>query len=315
MKKLSSNSKFKEMKTYFIYILILLTFVYSGCDKPGPTELVEDTNESDNLEIEIIGKDIDNEFYSNGFDTSGVVENIQDYASIITVSGIKLTRNGRTDNISSAQMFLFDKTKPVQSPNGIIIGYNTITPGIARFNNLTARLANYRVRYRESGALIDTVLGKKYELFNLNRRNLLDPFIFPYNSNISFSFNPFIGPASGFDIITPKEVTGNVRVLDAFDQNKFRAELTWQGENVHNFYIIIGGIKRQNEQVFPFFRIRTKDDGRIIIPNSILRNIPRDRFGKISITMIRKYDKLTQLENTELYVSSQSIHTIIIEIP
>ena len=303
------------MKKYISHILVVLTFVYSGCDKPGPTELVDDPYESDNLNVEIISKDIDNEFYSNGFDTSGVIEGVQNYSSIISVSGIKLTRDGRTDNISIAQTYLFDRTKPFRSPRGIIIGYNTIIPGIIKFNDVTARLANYRVRYREAGVLIDTVLGKKYELFNLNGGGLSDPFIFPYNSVISFLYNPFIGPSSGFDIVTPKEITGNVRLIRLSGQNKLRAELTWQGENVNNFSIIVGGVKNSNQQVFPFFRIKTKDDGSIVIPNSILKNIPRDRFNKISISFVRKYDKLAQVQNTELYVSSQSIHTIIVEIP
>jgi hypothetical protein len=303
------------MKKYFLYILILLAFYYAGCDKPGPTELVEDPNESDNLNVEIISKDLDNEFYSNGFDTSGVIEGVQNYASIISVSGIKLTREGRTDNISIAQTYLFDRTKPFRSPQGIIIGYNTIIPGIIKFNDVTARLANYRVRYREGGVLIDTVLGKKYELFNLNDGALSDPFVFPYNSVISFLYNPFIGPSSGFDIVTPTKITGNVRLISLPGQNQYRAELIWQGENVNNFSIILGGVKNSNQQVFPFFRIKTKDDGTLVIPNSILKNIPRDRFNKISISFVRRYDKLAQIQNTELYVSSQSIHTIIVEIP
>lgn len=295
--------------------MLLGAFLYYGCDTPGPTELIADPNESDNLEVEIIGKDLDNEYYSNGFDTTGVTDVVQDYASIISVSGIKLTRDGRTDNISTALTFLFDRTKPFRTPQGNIIGYNTIVPGIIKFNDVTARITNYRVRYREAGVLIDTVLGKKYELFNINGRVFNDPFIFPYNSAISFLYNPFVGPSSGFDIITPKEITGNVKLVRLPNQNKIRAELTWQGENVNNFSIILGGVRNSNQQVFPFFRIKTNDDGRLVIPDSILKNIPRDRFNKISITFVRKYDKLAQIQNTELYVSSQSIHTIIVELP
>ncbi len=303
------------MKKLFLYIMLLGAFLYYGCDTPGPTELIADPNESDNLEVEIIGKDLDNEYYSNGFDTTGVTDVVQDYASIISVSGIKLTRDGRTDNISTALTFLFDRTKPFRTPQGNIIGYNTIVPGIIKFNDVTARITNYRVRYREAGVLIDTVLGKKYELFNINGRVFNDPFIFPYNSAISFLYNPFVGPSSGFDIITPKEITGNVKLVRLPNQNKIRAELTWQGENVNNFSIILGGVRNSNQQVFPFFRIKTNDDGRLVIPDSILKNIPRDRFNKISITFVRKYDKLAQIQNTELYVSSQSIHTIIVELP
>ncbi|MEO8232703.1 MAG: hypothetical protein ABI638_10495 [Ignavibacteriota bacterium] len=302
------------MKKYILYILIGIAVVYSGCDKPSPTELINDPHVSENLDLEIITKDINNEFYSNGFDTSGITVDIRNYASIISVSGIKLTRNGRTDNISSALTFLFDKSKPFKY-NGTILGYNTITPGIIKFNDVTARLTNYRVRYREGGVFIDTVLGKKYELFNINGSLFNDQFTFPYNSSIAFFYNPFIGQSMSFDISTPYEITGNVQFVKTQNQNNFNAELNWDAGNTNKFSIIIGGIRTSNEQNFPFFRIKTRDDGHIVIPNSILKNIPRNIFGKISFTFIRKFDKLTNLQNTDLYVVSQSIHTIIVEIP
>jgi len=313
LKKLSSNGKLKVMKKYFLYILVLFAFIYSGCDKPGPTELI--INE-DTYDVEILGKDINDEFYSNGYDSSGVVEDRKNFASIISVSGIKLTRDNSTINISTAQTIIFDKTKPFRSRNGVLLGYNTIVPGIIKFNDVQARLTDYRVRYRESGTLTDTVLGKKYELFNIDSRPIFDSFIYPYNSSIAFSYNPFFGGQnSNFDILTPREVTGYVRLVQQNQQNKFRAELNWNGESSNNFSVIIGGIRNSNLQNFPFYRIRTKDNGKLIIPFSLLKSIPRDRFSKITVSLIRKYDKLVQVENTDLYVSSQSIHTIIVELP
>lgn len=303
------------MKKYLIYLLAIVALIFSGCDKPNPTELVNDSNDSEILDVEIIAKDFNNEFYSNGFDTSGITDDIRNYESIISVSGIKLTRNGNTDHISYALTMLFDKTKPFKSPKGIVLGYNTIIPGVIKFNDVTARLSNYRIRYLENGVLIDTILGKKYELFRLNGRAFNDPFTFHYNSSITFSFNPFIGQSSNFDIITPKEITGNVKLVYLNNQNKINAELTWVGENVNNYSIILGGVRNLNQQVVPFFRIKTKDDGHLIIPHSILRNIPRDRFNKISFTFIRKFEKLTPLQNSDLYVVSQSIHTIIVDFP
>ena len=312
MKKLTSNCKLKVMKKYIIYITIILALLYSGCDKPGPTELVDD----ETFDVEIVGKEIDNEYYTNGFDTSGVIENNTNYSSIVSISGIKLTKAGLTAKISSAQAIIFDKSKPVKSASGFLLGYKTITPGIIRFDNTVARLSNYRILYRESGVLIDTVLGKKYELFNINERLIYDPFIFPYNSTISFSYIPFIGDQElNYNIITPKEITGNLNIAKTDNQNNFKFELNWDGESVNNFSVIIGGVLIHNQKVFPFYRVKTRDDGNLVIPSSLLKNIPRDRFNKISISLIRKYDKLAQLLNSELYVVSQSIHTIIVDIP
>ena len=301
------------MKKYFIYILGLFAIIYSGCDKPGPTELVAD---EETYDVEILGKDINDEYYSNGYDTSGVIEDRKNFASIISVSGIKLTKDNTTINISSAQTIIFDKTKPVRSPHGILLGYKTITPGIIRFNDVPARLRDLHIRLREAGNLIDSILGKKYELFNIDGRPIYDQFIYPYNSSITFKYNALLGGQhSNFDILTPTEVTGYVRLVKQSEQNKFRAELNWNGESSNNFSIVIGGIRNSNQQNFPFYRIRTKDDGKFIIPVSLLKNIPKDRFGKITISFIRKFDKLEQVQNTDLYVSSQSIHTIIVEFP
>jgi hypothetical protein len=301
------------MKKYFLYIVVLFAFIYSGCDKPGPTELVED---EETFDVEILGKDINDEYYSNGSDTSGVIEDRKNFASIVSVSGIKLTKDNSTINISSAQTIIFDKTRPVRSPLGVLLGYRTITPGIIKFNDIQARLRDFHIRLREEGNLIDSVLGKKYELFNIDGRPIYDPFIYPYNSSITFSYNAYFGGQhSNFDILTPSEVTGYVRLVQLNEQNKFRAELNWNGEGSNNFSIIIGGIRNSNQQNFPFYRIRTKDDGKFKIPASLLKNIPRNKFSKITISFVRKYDKLVQVQNTDLYVSSQSIHTIIVELP
>jgi hypothetical protein len=301
------------MKKYFIYIVVLFAFIYSGCDKPGPTELVDD---EESFDVEVLGKDINDEYYSNGYDTSGVIEDRKNFASIVSVSGIKLTKDNATINISSAQTIIFDKTRPVRSPRGVLLGYRTIAPGIIKFNDIQARLRDFHIRIREAGNLVDSVLGKKYELFNIDGRPIYDPFIYPYNSSITFSYNPFFGgQLSNFEILTPTEVTGYVKLVRLNEQNKFRAELNWNSEGSNNFSIIIGGIRNSNQQNFPFYRIRTKDDGKFIIPASLLKNIPRDRFNKITISFIRKFDKLVQVQNTDLYVSSQSIHTIIVDIP
>lgn len=304
------------MKKYFTHIIILLTLiVFHGCDKFGPTELIDDSGNSDNYQIEVIGNDLDNEYFSNGYDTSGVTTDIRLHTNVIFVSGIKLTRNGNTQNISSAQTILSDTSKPVYSPDGKLIGYNTITPGIVRFNSEQARLTNFRIRFREHGSLIDTILGKKYELFNSQGRFFNDQFIFPYNSNVAFSFTPFLGQQVDIDIPTPKEVTGTVRLNKLQGKERFHIELNWTAEFENNFSVIIGGITSSNQQVFPFFRIKTTDDGSLVLPASLFKNIPKERFHKLTFSFMRKFENTVQLNQGSININSQSIHTIIIDFP
>lgn len=303
------------MKKYFIYVLALLSIAYWGCDKPAPTELVAENSSSDAFNVEIITKEIDNEFYSNGFDTLGIIEDIRNIGSIISVSGIKLTINGKTEKIDVAQTILWDLSKPVYSPNHTLLGYNTITPGIIRFNSEMTRLTNYRVKFRENGVLIDTVLGKKYEMFNLSGRSFGDKFIFPYNSFITFLFTPIIGQETTFNISTPQEITGQVKLERPQDQKSFRAKLNWNAEYANNFEIIIGGVFTSTFRVVPLYKLKTMDDGNLIIPASLFENIPRNKFNKISVSFIRKYVGFNQTQNNKVFVSSQSIHTIILDLP
>jgi hypothetical protein len=297
------------MKKYFLYISIIITAYFYGCDKPGPTELIDD----ETFDVEILGKDLDNEYYSNGYDTSGVTENVNQYGSIISVSGLKITNNNSTTYFSSAQTYLFDKTKPFYSPNNILLGYKTITPAVIRFDNVIARLTEYRIRYQQNGILIDTVLGNKYELYNRHGRFLWDPFTFNYSSQVNFSYNPILfGASVSFDIATPPEVTGSVGFI-VENTGKIKADLNWNGESVNKFYVIIGGVKVSNQQIFPILKIKTKDDGSLTIPSNLLKSIPVNRFNKLAITFVRRYDKLVTINDNDVYVTSQSIHTVIVD--
>ncbi|MEP0860557.1 MAG: hypothetical protein HRF52_03865 [Ignavibacterium sp.] len=289
--------------------IIILLF---SCDKPSPTELVDNSNQSENFEVEIISKDTEDEFYSNGFDTSGVVQT--QINSIISITGGKVSFQGQTEKFSLAQTIIFDKNSPVFSSSGRLVGYNTRTPGTIRFNNLLCRIIDYRVRYRDAGQVIDTLLGKKYALYK-GRGYFQDNFDFPYNSVVNFTFNPLIGPTINFDIPTPVEVNGSVRLEGSRAEKNLRAILQWNTNHNPYFSIVIGVGKRNSRDVFPLYRIKTTDDGSLIIPPKLLLNISRDRFDKLVFTFIRSFDNRADLDNQNVFISSQSIHTINVVLP
>jgi len=85
----------KNLLTY-LFIVSIGLFLF-GCDKPAPTELIDDSQE-EFVEYEILGKDINDEFYSNGFDTTGITQDLQQLPNLIAISGIKTTDvHGNTD--------------------------------------------------------------------------------------------------------------------------------------------------------------------------------------------------------------------------
>ncbi len=299
---------------FFLKIIstFVLLFLVLSCDKPFPTELIDDSNQSENFEVEIISKDTEDEFYSNGFDTSGVVQT--EINSVISLTGGKVSFQGQTENFSLAQTIIFDKNEPVYNSVGKLIGYRTRTPGSIRFNNLMCRLIDYRVRFRDGGLIVDTLLGKKYVLYK-GKGYFQDNFDFPYNSLVNFSFNPLIGQTINFNIPTPAEVTGSVRLEGSRDETNLRAVLQWNAGNNPDFAIVIGVQKRNSRDIFPIYRIKTKDDGSLIVPSRLLLNISRDRFDKLVFTFIRSLNNKTNLDYQNVFVSSQSIHTINVALP
>ncbi len=299
---------------FFLKIIstFVLLFLVLSCDKPFPTELIDDSNQSENFEVEIISKDTEDEFYSNGFDTSGVVQT--EINSVISLTGGKVSFQGQTENFSLAQTIIFDKNEPVYNSVGKLIGYRTRTPGSIRFNNLICRLIDYRVRFRDGGLIVDTLLGKKYVLYK-GKGYFQDNFDFPYNSLVNFSFNPLIGQTINFNIPTPAEVTGSVRLEGSRDETNLRAVLQWNAGNNPDFAIVIGVQKRNSRDIFPIYRIKTKDDGSLIVPSRLLLNISRDRFDKLVFTFIRSLNNKTNLDYQNVFVSSQSIHTINVALP
>ena len=139
----------KKLLTY-LFIVSVGLFLF-GCDKPAPTELIDDT---DPAEYEILGKDINDEFYSNGFDTTGVTQDLRELPNLIALSGIKVTYvHGNTDEFSFAQSIFFDRTKKIFSPGGRFLGFKSVIPGIVSFDNKIARIVPLIVRYRENNVL------------------------------------------------------------------------------------------------------------------------------------------------------------------
>src|SRR3990172_9780719 len=162
------------MKSYII--IFLFAVIFYGCDKPAPTELVED---QDQLDVAVIAKDLDDEFYSNGFDSTGVAENPTRFTNLITISGIKITTAASTERTSFAQAIFFDRNFPIRR-NGVLIGFRTRVLGMVRFNNIAAKLVPF--------ISTDTTLGFKY-ILNGGRRPHHDPFSFDFGSLVKFEFN------------------------------------------------------------------------------------------------------------------------------
>jgi hypothetical protein len=307
------NYKLNIMKNLLtITALFLSLLLNSGCDKPAPTELFDDSSED---EYEVLNKNLDDQYYNSGVDTSGLEQDLRGLTNIISLSGIKITNNNETFNLSLAQAIFFDRSKPIYYSNGDLLAYQTVTPGIIKFDNHLARTVDFHLHYRDQGALIDTVLGKKYVLYS-GIGGWLDPFRFRYNSSIQFEFNPIILPVVTFDIRTPHEINGNVIMQGSHANRDLQAILSWNALHGKRITLILGvKIEIHGRLItIPVYRIRTSDDGNLVVPKQFLNELPLERFSKLVFTFIRSVENFKGDGNNKLLVSAQSIHSIAIDI-
>ena len=130
---------------------------------------------------------------------------------------------------------------------------------------------------------------------------------------MNFRIN-FFGQEISFDIPTPREIIGNVEMLGNRNSDDLRALLKWNKGNTETVTIIIGARIRNRDNVMPLYKVRTMDDGRLVIPARFINQIPVQQFDKIVFSFVRRFERTHDNANNDLRVSSQSIHSIVVNI-
>ena len=301
------------MKKHLLNIgfLVFSLIIFNSCDEPGPTELLPDNiSVDDEVAIEVLSPNPDQFVYANGYDSTGITQPTPTSASVITVNDIKNTIENFTFESAFHAAVFFDKQAPIKNNDGKIIGYKTRLIGKTFFNGDSARLAPYVIRYKENGMIKDTLAGFLH-LLRINQRRMRNS----NNDFIRFRLNPFIGQPIDFNILTPPEVTGNVKISGTPGSADFGIDLTWNSADAP-IEIIIGGVLKTRDETFPLYRLRTKDDGHLRIPGRLLREIPFDQFKQLVITFIRRYrTNITSNSLNDNFVTANNIHNIRLPLP
>ena len=310
------------MKKLFINItlslvLVALSLIYNGCDTPAPTELVIDNNTTieDQVNVEIITKDTQDEFYSNGFDSTGVAQRLHNFGSVIVVTGAKISNRASTIKFSLAEAVFFDRSKPVMNMHGHVVGFHTVMPGVVKFNGKKAKLRPLKIKFRNGNTKVDTTLGFMYVAFS-GRLNSMDPFGYNFRSKVNFQLNPTMGPPRSFNIPTPEEITGKVTFNGHKADKNLKAVLEWNKSTTgQKIEVVLGAVLKGSNVSFPLYRLTTRDDGRLVVPSQLLNTIPFERFDKIIFSFVRRLEFDNGSGSNRLKILSQSIHSIIIDIP
>ena len=297
-------------------IALLAVFVYR-CSNPGPTELIDNgTATNENVEIEVVSPNPDTYVYTNGYDSTGIVDPYIDKTSVISLSGIHYTNFDQGPEYSAYYYAVFnDKSKPIVNHNGRQLGFSSRNIGMVRFNNLPAAVVPNRIQYKDMQETRDTVVGFRYILTNemMMPHNRLE---FPYDSYVNIKIETNRNSSFQVDVPTPPEVIGQVKTVGSLSQRNFALELTWNGTNEGKIEILIGQPARTGREIFPLLKVTGPDKGRLSISHAYFDKLPADS-KQLVITFIRRLVK--DVPDNEIlndsYIIAQSIHNINIDIP
>jgi len=303
------------MKNAILFIVISVLF--SFCSEQAPTQLLDDTaSPNEQLDIEVLPREQNVFDYSSDYDSTGIFEPIRQESSVIFANGIKNTYSNITVRQLYMSSVLIDKKMPVFHRGGRIIGYYSTAEGKVKFNNEYAQISDRKVRIMLNGVSKDTSLGK---MFVIKKRYLLNiPQNFPYNSSIKFEYEKSAmgNHRTSFDIITPDEINGEIKVSGKKSDKDLKIELKWNAKNSGKIEIIIGGGRKDKLLIKPLLRLRTDDDGLLKLPWTFLRSLPFGQFDYLVLSFERAVKKSFSNQMIgENLVISKSIHNIKFDIP
>ena len=305
------------MKKILTFLTISASvLLLASCDKPAPTQLIDDTN--NDYEVELLNKDLENQYYTSGSDTSGITQDITRITNLISVSGVKITNAIGTKYFSLAQAMFFDKSKPINYSDGRLLAYQTFAPpATIKFNGTESHIVPYRIKFWDNGVQRDTLIGAKYVLLNYNNYGQPDPFYFSYDASVSCAYYSLSGEDSiTFSILTPQEITGTVKLDGNKSNHNLGVTFNWNPGKTRTITIIVGLIRPNQLHPIPIYKIKTEDDGHLRFPGRYLSQLPLQNFEKLVFTFVRSIeDHYGGYRYNVFTTSSQSIHSIVIDIP
>ncbi len=301
--------------TKYGFVIFLLS-VFFACQDPLPVELVNEGNSEENYDVEVITPK-PNSVVFTGYDSTGITSPIPVNSSVISLSGIKNTFYDKdvTVNKGYAEAVFYDTTQPVKTSSGIIVGYKTLLFGRVRFNNDSARVVPHRIFYRDGNVIRDTLVGVKHVLF-YKRRIAPARSNFPYGKSVQFHFDFFGTMPFLTSIKVPEEITAKLKLTGTKKDKNLRAELSWTKTAKQDVEVIIGGVLEGRKEIIPLLRLKSFKGNKIVIRNSLIQKIPFEKYDSLIFSVIRKHRvSVNTIRLGDIYIASQSIHNILINIP
>lgn len=304
--------------TYFGFAVILAGII--SCGDPAPTELYEENaSPNKNVQVEILSREPGIFIYTNGYDSTGIIDQFINKSAIICVSGIRNTNYGMRAKEEYYHAQFNDKTNPVYLPGGKMLAYKTKNIGLVRFNNFAAISSVHSMRFKDNlGMIKDITLGFKY-ILNSKMMHGMGISNFPYNSKVNFKLESGRNTLIQFDIPTPAEIIGKVKLSGSLAGKNLKMDLEWSGKGEGKIEIVLGipiTSESFSEQIMPLLKLVGPDNGQMHVPQNILENIPLSQNKTLIVTFIRKIFKEIPFNDilNDSYIVAQSIHNIKVQI-
>ncbi|MFA3782456.1 hypothetical protein ABRY23_05255 [Melioribacteraceae bacterium 4301-Me] len=316
---IKTNYNFYYMNIIFRNIVFITIAVLTfSCNKPLPTELLDDTlSEEQNLQIESASPEPSTYIYANGYDTTGILQPFFDKSTLINVSGIRNTFNNQTVFMANYSADFYDTNLAIKNMHGRLVGFRTRMMGTVKFNNITADKIPLRIRYMDNGKMIDTTIGFHFVLRNNNMMHPNDILNFPYNSFVNFRIDVQQGNHFQYNIPTPPEIIGHLKVEGTRAKKNLKIEISWNALRSGKINMVVGIFDPITQNVFPYYKITAADNGNAVLPLSLLEKLPIQGQQQLVITLIRKIE--IEIQNNQLLkdnlIVSQSIHNIKVQLP
>lgn len=306
-------------KIKYLILSIPLVSLFS-CGDPSPVEFTDNTSTTESINVGIVPAKPSTYVYSNGYDSTGIVEPFINKSTIVNVSGIHNSNYGNFADGSYYFALFNDKTKPVIGPNNSLVGYKSKSVTSVFFNNVSAQPEFNRMKMMNpQHTAVDTSLGFKYVLSNGMGHGMHGGMNngFPYSSSINVRINDGSNPSYQFDLPTPNEIVGQIKLQGAVSTNNLSMVLTWNGRANDSVSVVIGTVNNSSSDANPLFLFKTVNSNTLKVPWSILEKIKFNQSKFLVVTLIRRIIKGIPYNAVlkDSYIASNSIHNIKVDIP
>lgn len=304
--EVKNNNKIKLMISRKIIISAFsFIIILNSCQKQIPVELVDDTDDSNLINIQSLPTSMDSLYLVLDEDSIGNIGilNSKFFAKMV-YQAIRIDKPIRIDSFIRADAIFLDKKNPIKLHNRII-AYPSFDAGILRFNNQIMNKLHRRINIPNRG---DSLIGFRYELRNVFEYSILNR----WSTNGNDSFPPF-----DFSINAPPQIRVKNLYPGTIVKTSEPLKVKWDCTNPEVNLFISAEKGLLQRQIIPVLQLKIKNvKNEVTIPVRILELLPVKRFTRyvFTFTSENKYTKEISGYPEKILIYSASVHSIMLNL-